>query len=99
MSPTVEGGPVAGKRLVVHGRVQGVAFRYFTQRTARRLGVVGWVRNREDGAVEAEASGPEAALEQFIEALRQGPPAARVSDLRVEELASPPRWSEFEIRY
>ncbi len=65
-------------RLAVYGRVQGVAFRAATQRTAIRLGVAGWTRNRPDGSVEILAQGPALAIEQLIDWCRQGPPAARV---------------------
>ena len=56
---------------VVHGHVQGVGFRYFVQRRASELGLSGWVRNNDDGTVEAVAEGPR-------ETLEQGPRSARV---------------------
>ncbi len=68
-------------RLHVHlkGRVQGVGFRYFVQRTAGQTGVTGWVRNRWDGSVEVLAEGPRAVLDQFLGAVRRGPPGAHVT--------------------
>jgi acylphosphatase len=69
--------------LVVSGRVQGVAFRASTADTARRLGLRGWVRNRPDGRVEAEAEGDRAQVEALVAWCRRGPPAARVLDLEV----------------
>jgi acylphosphatase len=71
-------------RIVVTGRVQGVGFRDFVKRRAGELGLAGWVRNRPDGSVEAEAVGREAALLRFVEALRVGPGHARV-DVAAEE--------------
>lgn len=66
-------------RFVVQGRVQGVGFRAATQRKALFLGLHGWVRNREDGAVEGAVTGSSAAeLAAFSAWLRQGPPGARV---------------------
>lgn len=72
-------------RLVVTGRVQGVGYRYFVVRQAERLGVVGWVRNREDGAVELEAEGEAAALGRLVEALWEGPALARVEGVERTE--------------
>jgi acylphosphatase len=63
---------------IVRGRVQGVGFRATTASAARRLGLVGWVRNRMDGAVEVTAEGDEAALRALHELLRAGPPGAKV---------------------
>jgi acylphosphatase len=67
-------------RILVTGRVQGVGFRAFVTRRAAELGLAGWVRNRPDGAVEAEAAGPEAALRAFVAALETGPRLAHVQD-------------------
>lgn len=67
------------------GRVQGVSFRAFTLRTAERLGLAGWVRNEPDGSVTGQAEGSDEAIAALLEALRRGPPAARVDALAVEE--------------
>jgi acylphosphatase len=77
---------LARVHLLVSGVVQGVAFRYYTVDEARRLGVRGWVRNRPDGRVEAEAEGERGQLEALVRWCRRGPPAARVDDVQV-------RWS------
>ena len=69
------------KRLeaVVSGRVQGVSFRYYTQRKAMEFGVVGWVRNESNGTVRLVAEGPEESLQPLLEFIKQGPPYAQVS--------------------
>ena len=67
------------------GRVQGVGFRWWTSRTAARLGIGGSVRNLRDGSVEVQAVGSVARLEALEAALAAGPPGARVE--RVEPLA------------
>ena len=70
-------------RAEIIGEVQGVGFRLFARAEARRRGLQGYVRNRHDGAVEVEAEGPAADLDQFLDALREGPRLARVKDIRV----------------
>ncbi|MEO6797318.1 MAG: acylphosphatase [Candidatus Dormibacter sp.] len=65
------------------GDVQGVGFRVFAERQARRDSINGYVRNRQDGAVEVEAEGQPEDLDRFLTALRQGPRLARVQDVRV----------------
>ncbi len=73
---------------VVHGRVQGVNFRWHTRNRARALGLQGWVRNSVSGQeVEVIAEGPAKALEELLAFLRQGPPMAAVDtiDSRWEE--------------
>ena len=75
-------------RLVVTGRVQGVWYRASMQREARRLGLAGWVRNRGDGAVEAEAEGAPDAIGRLAAWARTGPPGARVEDVDVTPLAA-----------
>ena len=67
----------------IHGRVQGVAFRWFTRQQAEELGIGGWVRNCSDGSVEVEAHGRPAALDRLKQRLSEGPPAARVE--RIDE--------------
>lgn len=76
------------RRVVVHGRVQGVGFRYATVEAARDAGVRGWVRNRRDGTVEAWLQGPEDAVARTIAWARRGPPAARVDRVDVDEVAA-----------
>ena len=82
-------GPVGAirVRVVVTGRVQGVWFRDGCQEAARALGVNGFVRNRADGAVEAEFEGPEAAVERMIAWCHDGPPRARVDAVNIERIA------------
>jgi len=66
----------------VRGRVQGVGYRYWTLQTARSLGVRGTVRNRPDGTVEVTAAGERQALQALRDALAEGPPGARVTEVR-----------------
>jgi acylphosphatase len=70
---------------IVTGRVQGVSYRFSTEREATRLGLVGWVRNRVDGAVELEAEGDAAQVAALLAWCEHGPPAARVDRVAVEE--------------
>ena len=72
-------------RLRITGRVQGVGYRYWAERTAAALGVRGWVRNRRDGSVEMQAAGEDAAIDALIDACRHGPRAATVSDVAVAD--------------
>lgn len=65
----------------IHGRVQGVSFRYFTLRAAEQLGLTGWVRNRFDGTVELVAEGEKQILIQFIEIINQGSGMAQVVNI------------------
>jgi acylphosphatase len=82
-------------RIVVHGRVQGVWFRAWTQEEADKRGLSGWVRNRRDGTVEALFSGEEAKVEEMVAACREGPPRAQVTQLE-RFSAAPPAESGFQ---
>lgn len=73
------------KRLHIFGRVQGVYYRASTQQEAERLGLSGWVKNRPDGSVEAEAHGSPSAVAALIAWCQHGPPGARVERLEVTE--------------
>jgi len=72
---------MAAVRVVISGRVQGVGFRAFVERRARKCGVRGWVRNRRDGTVEALFIGDEPALRDMEASCRRGPSLAVVSRL------------------
>ena len=72
-------------RLTITGRVQGVGYRIWAERTAAALGVTGWVRNRSDGSVELQATGAETAIAALLEACRQGPRAAIVAEVAAAE--------------
>jgi acylphosphatase len=82
----------------VSGRVQGVFFRAWTQQQARELGVSGWVRNADDGSVEAHIEGDEAAVKALIQRMHQGPPSAEVDNVEVEEVASEGH-NGFQVRH
>lgn len=77
------GGSRVCRHLWVSGRVQGVWFRESMRQEAQRLRVVGWVRNREDGRVEAVIEGPPDAVEQLVIWCHRGPPAARVENVEI----------------
>ena len=71
---------------VVHGRVQGVGFRYWTAGRAAKIGVCGTVRNLADGTVEAVATGTQKQLEAFVADLHKGPALARVQKVLVSDV-------------
>ena len=74
--------------VVVHGRVQGVGFRAWTEHAALARGLQGWVRNRRDGSVEALFAGPEEAVSAMTDECRSGPPGARVDAIDQREAGS-----------
>jgi acylphosphatase len=85
------------RRVVAHGRVQGVFFRDSVRQRARSEGVAGWVRNRSDGAVEAAFEGPPDAVERLVGFARSGPRSADVDRVEVAD-EEPEGLSGFEVR-
>lgn len=83
----------------VTGRVQGVGFRYAVARTARDLGLTGWVRNTVDGAVEVWAQGDADVVDGFVRFLHVGPSAARVDHVVVSPGVANPSIRSFNVRY
>jgi acylphosphatase len=84
----------------VRGRVQGVGFRWFVQRTGRSLGLTGYARNLADGRrVEVVAEGERAGLEQLLDALRRGPSGAYVEDVQHSFAPATGEYVGFEIRH
>lgn len=82
----------------ITGRVQGVGFRNFTHRRARRLGVTGWVRNERDGSVRLEAEGPRETLEALVDAVEEGPRLARVEQVQVDWSDAEDQFDTFRVR-
>ena len=72
--------------IIVKGRVQGVAYRYYTQLKATELNLAGSVQNIEDGTVHILATGEDSSIDSLIEWCSQGSPASRVTELAVKEL-------------
>jgi len=75
------------RRVSVHGRVQGVFFRDTMLREAERRGVTGWVRNADDGTVEAHLEGPTDAVQALVDFCREGPQGASVQRVEVHDAA------------
>lgn len=84
-------------RVLVSGRVQGVFYRASTQAEARRLGIVGWVRNLEDQRVEFVAEGPSESVDALLAWARRGPPNAIVESL-LQHDEPIQNFSSFEVR-
>lgn len=84
--------------LLVHvrGKVQGVGFRAATVRQAHLSRLGGWVRNTDQGGVEALLQGPHDSVDRMLSWLLQGPPAARVDEVTSQEVQSDRRYDRFE---
>lgn len=91
------------KKVKVHifisGRVQGVFFRDWTRRQAKKLGIFGWVKNLEDGRVEAVFEGEEEKVKKMIELAKRGPILAKVKNLEIEWQEYKSEFNNFEIKY
>ena len=91
------GAPEIARHVVLEGRVQGVGFRWHTRAEARAIGVRGWVRNCDDGSVEAHLEGHPDRVEELLAWLDDGPSGARVDAVDVRTVA-PEALPAFEIR-
>jgi acylphosphatase len=86
------------RQLRITGRVQGVGYRWSMVEAALRLGVIGWVRNRPDGSVEAVVSGVPHGVQALIDWAERGPPQAQVQSVAVTALDVEPLPNGFEQR-
>jgi len=84
-------------RVFAGGRVQGVAYRFYAEKYAARLGITGWVRNLADGRVEVLAEGAAEPIESFLERLREGPSLARVETFDVRREPSTGEFRDFRL--
>ncbi len=89
--------PCVRAHAIIRGLVQKVGFRAFSQAHAVRLGLTGWVKNLSDGRVETDVEGTQDLVNEFIRAMKHGPPLAHVQDVQVEWLDPHARGSVFEI--
>lgn len=86
-------------RLLIIGHVQGVGYRAFARHAASRRGLVGGVKNLDDGRVEADIEGTKSVIEAMIGELKIGPPGARVQSVQVEWSPATGRFTGFQIWY
>ena len=86
-------------KVIVKGIVQGVNFRYYTQRQAIRYNVTGWVRNLPDGSVAALFEGEEQDVEAMLQWCHHGPPSAQVTELIVQPEEYQGEFSSFSIKF
>jgi acylphosphatase len=84
--------------IVIRGFVQGVGFRMYAQRQARKHGVTGYVRNLSNGDVEIVAQGEAEAVARLIDWARQGPPSAQVDEVAIQERPPSIEFGSFDIR-
>ena len=82
----------------ITGHVQGVGFRFYAEREARRLGLTGWVRNLPDGDVELLAEGEDVALQRMLAWCREGPPSAAVMNVQANWAEGLGEFTDFRIR-
>jgi acylphosphatase len=83
----------------IYGRVQGVNFRYYTQKEAMAHGLNGWVANRYDGSVELVAEGEKSALQKLLAFVHRGPPSARVDRVQTDWSQATGEFNRFRVRY
>lgn len=84
---------------VVHGHVQGVAFRHYTRLMASELGLTGWVRNLPDGSVAGMAEGEETAVNALVDWLHEGPPAAYVERVETRRGEYGGKFDDFRVAF
>jgi acylphosphatase len=90
---------ITAYKIHIFGRVQGVGFRYSTVVVARRLHILGWVRNCEDGCVEAHIEGTKADLERMLSWFTKGPPGAHVTRVERSETPALGTYQSFSVEY
>ena len=85
--------------LRIHGKVQGVGYRFFATRVARRLGLKGSIQNNRDGSVDAVVEGEKNAIDDWIEELKEGPRYAEVTKIDQETKEYTGRLGDFDVKF
>jgi acylphosphatase len=83
----------------IHGKVQGVGYRFFATRVARRLGLKGSIQNQRDGTVEAVVEGEKKVIDEWIEELKEGPRYAEVTSIDQETKEFTGRLGDFDVKF
>jgi acylphosphatase len=87
------------RMIKIHGKVQGVGYRFFATRIARRLGLKGYIQNLRDGSVEAAVEGEADKISEWIEELREGPRYAEVSRIDQERREFQGKFGDFDVKF
>lgn len=87
------------RQIRIHGKVQGVGYRFFATRVARRLGLKGWIQNNRDGSVEAAVEGEKQAIDEWVEELKEGPRYAEVTRIDQESKDFTGRLPDFDVKF
>jgi len=90
---------LTGRVIYLYGRVQGVGFRYFTQKNANKLGLKGFVKNEMDGSVLIHVFGERKKVVEFTNTVKKGPFSADVRDYEVKEIDFDSSYKGFSIKY
>ncbi|HYM62472.1 MAG TPA: acylphosphatase [Thermoanaerobaculia bacterium] len=85
--------------LRIHGKVQGVGYRFFATRVARRLGLKGSIQNSRDGNVEAVVEGEKKDIDEWIEELKEGPRYAEVTKIDQETREFTGKYGDFDVKF
>ena len=87
------------RHIRIHGKVQGVGYRFYVTRVARRLGLKGWVRNLRDGHVEAMVEGEKEKIDEWIDDVREGPRYAEVTKIDQEIREFTGKLPDFDVKF
>ena len=87
------------RHIRIHGKVQGVGYRFFATRVARRLGLKGSIQNLRDGTVEALVEGDKEKIDEWIEELKEGPRYAEVTQIDQETKDFTGRLGDFDVKF
>ncbi|HET7436639.1 MAG TPA: acylphosphatase [Thermoanaerobaculia bacterium] len=87
------------RHLRIHGKVQGVGYRFFATRVARRNGLKGWIQNMRDGTVEALVEGEKQSIDDWLEELKEGPRFAEVTRIEQESKEFTGKLPDFDVKF
>ena len=87
------------RHLRIHGKVQGVGYRFYATRVARRMGLKGWIQNNRDGSVEALVVGEKQAIDDWVEEIREGPRYSEVTKIDSESREFTGKLPDFDVKF